>query len=80
MTEKKFHDESVNRDEKNIPISERMRSNLYADSPEKLEEDLIDSDQGATDGMQVKSDDPGSQEWDTREDVQEGKKRESTKH
>lgn len=61
---------NVERDEHNIPLKDRMRANVYPDSAEKLEEDLIKKDQGPSDGMQVKSDDEGLQEWDAREDVQ----------
>jgi hypothetical protein len=34
-----------------------------------LEKDLIDPDTAGDDGIQVDSSDPGSQEWNAREDV-----------
>lgn len=66
---------NVERDEHNIPLKDRMRANVYADSPEKLEEDLIAKDQGSSDGIQVKSDEEGVQEWDAREDAKDKEKR-----
>lgn len=71
MPDKNIHEDSVNKDARNIPLSERMRSNIYPDSAQKLDEDLIDTNTPASGGMQVKSDEDGVQEWDAREDVQD---------
>lgn len=60
------------RDEKGIKISERLRSNVYPDSEEKLNEDIMSKPQAQEDEAKiVNSENPESQEWPTRENTQE---------
>ena len=60
------------KDEKGIKISERLRSNVYPDSEEKLEEDIqTRSESEKDDGTIVDSDHPENQEWPSRENTQE---------
>jgi len=58
-------------DDKGIKISERLRSNVYPDSEEKLEEDLIAKPEvNQDDGIVVDSDHPENEEWPSRENTQ----------
>lgn len=59
-------------DEKGIKISERLRGNVYPDSKQKLNEDIIAAPEvDQNDALIVDSDHPESEEWPTRENTQE---------
>lgn len=59
-------------DDKGIKLSERLRANVYPDSEEQLEDDLIARPESSdeSDGKVVDSDKPDSKEWPAREKSQ----------
>lgn len=59
----------VNKDKKYENSSDKRRR-LYPNSDEALRDDLVNPEEEVnSDGMQVKSTEPDTEEWKTREDV-----------